>query len=353
MKKIAILIFLTMVMVSASAVPVFADDNKVYTIKFAWNDMWGPKFRASQIYRPGGEMERMLSERSNGRLKMKIISRMFPGTDIIKAVATGKADAGDVPMVYHSGTYPLWNWGEIPGIVNMNPMIGFGEELAVYNDPKVKAFYDKTMGKIGLKFWFVTQWDPCNGIWSKKEIKTLDDVKGLKIWTPGYLPTKGMKALGASTVSMPGSEVAPALMTGAIDASLQPMAYGYSIGLAKIAKHFTLTPISPTWSAVTVVNKKFFAKLPQDLQDIFLEVGMELQQMVNLSTQAEYVLSADAVDMSGIKRSELEPASKAEAQKRLKVIEEEWIKLSGKEGQELLPLVKDAVKRHRAFKTGK
>ena len=353
MKMTGMLIFLTMAMGLFFAVPTFAADDKVHTIRFAWNDMWGPKSRASQIYRPGGEMEKMIHERSNGRLKMESMSRRFPGTDIIQDVARGKADAGDLHMVYHSGIYPLWNWDEIPGIVNMNPMTGVSEELDIYNDPKVRASYDKTMGKIGLKFWFVTQWDPCNGIWSKKEIKTLDDIKGLKIWTPGYLPTRGMRALGASTVSMPGSEAAPALMTGAIDAALQPMGYGYSIGLAKIAKYFTRIPISPTRSSVTVVNEKFFAELPKDLQKIFQEVGLELQQRVNQSTQAGYALSADAVDLAGIKRSELDPAAIVEAQKKLKVIEEEWVTLSGKEGRELLPLVKDAANRHRDLKSVK
>ena len=353
MKNIGTLIFLTMAMGLVFAVPTFAADDKVHTIRFAWNDMWGPKSRASQIYRSGGEMEKMIHERSNGRLKMESISRRFPGTDIIQDVARGKADAGDLHMVYHSGIYPLWNWDEIPGIVNMNPMTGVSEELDIYNDPKVRACYDKTMGKIGLKFWFVTQWDPCNGIWSKKEIKTLDDIKGLKIWTPGYLPAKEMKALGASTVSMPGTEAAPALMTGAIDAALQPMGYGYSIGMAKIARYFTRIPISPTRSSVTVVNEKFFAKLPKDLQKIFQEVGLELQQMLNRSTQAGYSLSADALDLAGIKRSELDPASKTEAQKKLKIIEKKWLTLSGKEGRELLPLVKDAANRHRASKSKK
>ena len=351
MKTTEMLIFFTMAVGLFFAVPTFAADDNVHTIRFAWNDMWGPNSRAFQIYRPGGEMEKMIHERSNGRLKLESMSRRFPGTDVIQDVARGRADAGDLHMVYHSGIYPLWDWDEIPGIVNMNPMTGVSEELVIYNDPKIRACYDKTMGKIGLKFWFFTQWDPCNGIWSKKEIKTLDDIKGLKIWTPGYLSTKGMKALGASTVSMPGSEAAPALMTGAIDAALQPMGYGYSIGLAKIAKYFTRIPISLTKSSVTVVNEKFFAKLPKDLQKIFQEVGLELQQMVNQSTPAGYAVSADAVDLAGIKRNELDPAASVEAQKKLKVIEEEWVTLSGKEGRELLPLVKDAANRHRDLKS--
>ena len=52
--------------------------DKVYELKFAWNDIWGPKFRASQVYRPCGEMQRLVQERTNGRVKLKIISKMFP-----------------------------------------------------------------------------------------------------------------------------------------------------------------------------------------------------------------------------------------------------------------------------------
>jgi len=36
-------------------IPLNASANdKVYELKFAWNDIWGPKFRASQVYRPCG-----------------------------------------------------------------------------------------------------------------------------------------------------------------------------------------------------------------------------------------------------------------------------------------------------------
>ncbi len=353
MKMTGMLIFLTVAMRLFFAVPTFAADDKVHTIRFAWNDMWGPKSLAYQIYSPGGEMEKMIHEKSNGRLKMVSMSRRFPGTDIIQDVNRGKADAGDLTMVYHSGIYPLWNWDEIPGIVNRNPMTGGSEKLDIYNDPKVRAFYDRTMGKMGLKFWFVTQWDSCTGIWSKKEIKTLDDIKGLKIRSPGYLSTRGMRALGASTVSMPASEVAPALITGAIDAVLHPMGYGYSAGLAKIANYFTRIPISPTNSSVTVVNEIFFAKLPKDLQKIFLEVGLDFQQKIRQPAHAEYYFSADAIDLSGIKRSELDPAALIEAQKKLKAIEDEWVTLAGNGGRELLPLVKDAANRLRDLKNKK
>jgi len=332
-----------------------AADKKVYKLKFAWNDIWGPKFRASQVYRPGGEMERMLYERSGGRIQLEIIPRMFPSGDMFTAVAKKKADMGDVAMPWLSGTYPIWNWGEIPGIVDSDPVKGLAEELAVYQDKEVQKIYDKTLAKFGLKFWFVTQWDPANGIWSNKEITTLEDLKGMKIRVGGYLPTQGIKALGASPVTIAGSELAPAMMAGTIDGVLTSLGYGYSIGLGKVSKYFSLTPLSPTWTAVTLINKKSFDALPADLQEVVMQVGSEVQQMVSLSTTAEYVMSLDTVDLSGVKRTRLEDKAQAEAVAASSVVEKEWLNADGPwkdERPALLTAVKKAIDKYRDF-TGK
>lgn len=330
-------------------------DQQVYKLKFAWNDIWGPKFRASQIYRPGGEMQRMLYERSGGRIQLEIIPRMFSSNDLFMAVAKGKADMGDVPMPWLSGTYPIWNWGEIPGIVSEDPVSGLAEELAVYQDPKVQAIYDETLKKFKLKYWFITQWDPANGIWSNKEITRLDDLKGMKIRVGGYLPTQGIKALGASPVTISGSELAPAMMAGTIDAVLTSLGYGYSIGLSKVSKYFTLTPLSPTWTAVTVMNRETFESLPEDLQAVVMDVGRELQQMVSLSTTAEYVMSLDTVDLSGVKRTRFEGAELEKVIAQCQSVEKEWLEVDGpwkSKRPELLEAVKAAVANYRSF-TGK
>lgn len=330
-------------------------DGKVYTLKFAWNDIWGPKFRASQIYRPGGEMQRMLFERSGGRLQLEIIPRMFSSNDMFMAVAKGKADMGDVPMPWLSGTYPIWNWGEIPGIVNEDPVKGLAEELAVYKDPEVLRIYDDTLAKFKLKFWFVTQWDPANGIWSNKNVTKVSDLKGMKIRVGGYLPTNGIKALGASPVTISGSELAPAMMAGTIDAVLTSLGYGYSIGLSKVSKYFTLTPLSPTWTAVTLMNRKAYDSLPPDLQQVVMDVGQELQQMVSLSTTAEYVMSLDTVDLSGVKRTRFEGGEQKTAMTNVAVVEKEWLNVDGPwkaKRPELLAAVKAAVNNYRSF-TGK
>lgn len=324
--------------------------DKVYELTFAWNDIWGPKFRASQVYRPCGEMERMVHEATNGRVKMKIISKMFPTNQLLESVATGKADATDLPTPWLSGTYPLLNWGIIPNIVSADPVNALGEELAAYEDPNVLEILDKRLKEVNLKFWFVTQWDPANGIWSKNEIKTVDDMQGMKMSVAGgFYGNLGAKNMGASAVAITSAELAPAMMTGTVDGVLTSLGYGYSIGLAKVSKYYTLTPLNPTWTAFTVINRKTYDAMPPDLQKALMDVGKELQRMVCLSTTAEYVMSLDTVALSGVERKVFPPAEQKKALEMCKVVEEKWLKDTGDEGKELLKAVEDAVSRYRNF----
>ena len=345
MKKLLTLLFVFVLAIPAAA---FADD-KVYELTVAWNDIWGPKFRASQVYRPGGELERLVYERTNGRVKLKIISKMFPTEQLFQAVATGKVDIADVAMPWESSTYPLWNWGEIPGIVSTNPIVGLAEEEAVYNDLKVREIYDRTMTKYNLKFWFVTQWDPANGIWSKETINSLADLGNMKIRAGGYFPTVGLSAIGGTPVTVAGSELGPAMISGTIDGVLTSLGFGYSIGLAQVSKQFTVTPLSPTWSAVTVINKKKFDSLPPELQEAVMEAGRDVQRMVSLSTIAEYILSTEILQLAGVRVAEFPEGDKAKLNEASKAVEAEWLKQTGDDGQELVSAVRAAVEKYRAF----
>lgn len=348
---VSILSVFTLILILAMPLSGVCADKKVYELKFAWNDIWGPKFRASQVYRPGGEMHRMVSERTNGRVKLKIVSKMFPTGQLLESVAMGKADASDLAMPWLSGTYPLLNWGIIPNIVTADPVKALGEELAVYEDPEVLKIIDERLKEVNLKLWFVTQWDPANGIWSKKEIKAVDDIKGMKMSVAGgFYSNLGAKNMGASAVAVTSAELAPAMMTGTVDAVLTSLGYGYSIGLAKVSKYYTLTPLNPTWTAFTVLNRKTYDAMPSDLQKDLMDVGRELQRMVSLSTTAEYVMSLDTVALSGVEQKSLSPAEQAKAVEKCKVVEEKWLEETGDRGVKLLKAVNEAVSRYRNFK---
>ncbi len=105
----------------------------------------------------------------------------------------------------------------------------------------------------------------------KKPIRTLADLKGMKIRTPSANQSRWLKALGATPVSMPITQVYRALETGRVDALLVPPSVIKSFKIGEVAKHFT-TGLAEAFGRspfFVVMNKKSWAGLT-DSQKILI-----------------------------------------------------------------------------------
>ncbi|MBK20155.1 MAG: C4-dicarboxylate ABC transporter substrate-binding protein [Rhodospirillaceae bacterium] len=105
----------------------------------------------------------------------------------------------------------------------------------------------------------------------KKPIRTLADLKGMKIRTPSANQSRWLKALGATPVSMPITQVYRALETGRVDALLVPPSVIKSFKIGEVAKHYT-TGLAAAFGRspfFLVMNKKAWAGL-SDSQKILI-----------------------------------------------------------------------------------
>ena len=123
------------------------------------------------------------------------------------------------------------------------------------------------------------------GGWFRKEIKSLDDLKGLKIRIPGF-GAEVFAALGAVPQSLPGGEIYPALERGAIDAAEWVGPYDdEKLGFFKVARFYYY----PGWwepgpILSFYVNKEQWEKLPKPYQSAFESAAAE----ANLNMLAAY-----------------------------------------------------------------
>ncbi len=156
-----------------------------------------------------------LQDMSDGRFQVQYFAggeRVKP-FDSFDEVASGNAQAYHAADYYWKGKHPGWAYyTSVPfGLTytEFNAWIqwGGGQEL-----------WDKLAAEFGLKCM------PCGntgvqmGGWFRKEINSPDDLKGLKMRIPG-LGGDVMAKLGASPVSLPGSQIYENLVSGAIDAT--------------------------------------------------------------------------------------------------------------------------------------
>jgi TRAP-type mannitol/chloroaromatic compound transport system substrate-binding protein len=124
---------------------------------------------------------------------------------------------------------------------------------------------DKTSyNPLGLKFLPMGNTGNQMGGWYAKEINTVADLDGLKFRMPG-LGGEVLKTFGVNVILLPGSEVLPALSSGAIDGTewIGPAA-DMGKGLFKVVKNYYY----PGWhEPATILDGFFDAKAWEALDD--------------------------------------------------------------------------------------
>lgn len=111
------------------------------------------------------------------------------------------------------------------------------------------------------------------GGWFREEINSLEDLKGIKMRTPGFAG-EVMSELGVAVTNIPPGELYSALERGTIDAlEWVGPALDFSMGFHQIAKNYYSGWQEPGAEVQFLINKETWDKLPKDLQEV-LRVSM-------------------------------------------------------------------------------
>lgn len=156
-----------------------------------------------------------IADMSDGRIQVEYFAggeRVKP-FDSFDEVASGNAQFYHGAEYYWKGKHPGWAYftavpfGLTYTEINAWIRFGGGQEL-----------WDELAGGFGLKGLMCGNTGVQMGGWFRKEMNSADDFKGLKMRIPG-LGGDVLAKLGASPVSLPGSQIYENLVSGAIDAT--------------------------------------------------------------------------------------------------------------------------------------
>ncbi|SDD54654.1 TRAP transporter substrate-binding protein DctP [Ruegeria marina] len=118
-----------------------------------------------------------------------------------------------------------------------------------------------------------------NLIHSNRPIRSLDDFRGLNLRMPGGIVADCFEAIGARTIALAGSEVQPALASGAIDAAdFTGPAMNYDLGFADVSKYIVMGPTStpclhqPVDLTIVVFNQDVWNSFTAATQDLLTEL---------------------------------------------------------------------------------
>jgi TRAP-type transport system periplasmic protein len=209
-----------------------------------------------------------IQKRTGGRVQITI----YPAGSLTKAdqcyegVIKGISDLGMSCFAYTRGRFPLLEGLDLP--------VGYPNGMAATRiaNAIVQKYQPAELGDV--KVLYVHAHGP--GILaSKKPVKTLADLKALKVRATG-LSAKIVEALGGTPVAMSQPETYEALSKGVVEATLCPIETlkGWKQGEA-IEYVVDSSAIGYTTAMFVVMNKDKWAKLPPDVQKVFTDVSQE------------------------------------------------------------------------------
>ncbi len=139
------------------------------------------------------------------------------------------------------------------------------------------------------------------GGWFRKEIKTLEDLKGLKMRIAGP-GGEVMKRLGVTVQTIPPNEIFQALQTGAVDAVEWVGPYDdEKLGFQRIARYYYY----PGWwepaAALEIqVNLKEWAKLPKEYQEAIRSAALEINMLIPARYDARNAAALKRLQAAGV-----------------------------------------------------
>lgn len=250
----------TAVAATTVAAPAIAKEVIHWNMVTSWpKNLPGPGISAQKL-------ADRITTLSNGRLKVKLhaVGELVPWNGVFDAVSEGTAE------LYHS--VPTY-WGSKSQAIMLFGSQPFGlladEQVGWLKHGGGQALYDEVYEQFNLKPFLCgnsgQQWQG----WFRKEIKSVDDLKGLKYRTSG-LGSDVMAKLGVAVQKMGGQDMFQALQSGALDAGEFVCPWTDSaLGFYQVAKYYYWPGLGePASAEECVINKKAYEALPKDLQEI-------------------------------------------------------------------------------------
>ena len=228
-------------------------------------------------------LARYIGEMSGGRLTVQVYGagELVPAFEVFDAVEQGVAQMGHSASYYWKGKSPTFQFfSALPFGMTASEMSGW-----LYKGGGLEL-WEEAYRPFGLLPMPVGDTFVQMGGWFRRELRSVEDLQGLRMRIPG-LGGEVLRRAGGTPVNIPGGELLVAMQTGNIDAVEWVGPWNdLAFGLHRVADYYYY----PGWQEPCVVtegtvNRAAYERLPEDLQAIVRVAA----QAARLDMQAEYM----------------------------------------------------------------
>ncbi|MGE0424741.1 MAG: TRAP transporter substrate-binding protein [Reyranellaceae bacterium] len=270
-----------------------------------------------------------VKERTGGKLLITIHpgGALFKAPDIKRAVQTGQAQIGEILISNFENEDPVYGLDVVPFLATSYPD---AKKLWTVQKPAL----EKKLAAQGMISLFVVPWPP-QGLYAKKEITQLSDMKGLKFRAYNRGTSRIAELTGAQPITIQAAELSQALATGKADSFISSGATGVDSKVWEQLTHFYDTQ---AWlpKDMVLVSKAAFDKLDEATRKIVLEEAAKAE-MAGWA-ESEKLAKGFLVTLAKNGMKVAPPSAKlaAEYKELGKKLTEEWLQKAGAEGKALV-----------------
>jgi TRAP-type transport system periplasmic protein len=280
---------------------------------------------------------------TGGKLKINVHANasLFKAPEIKRAVQGGQAQIGEILLANFSNENALYALDGLPHLAT-----GYADAKKLYDAQRPAL--DKLLASQGMKLLFSVPWPP-QGIYTKKEIQSVADMRGIKWRAYSPATAKIAELIGAQPVQIQAAELTQALATGVVESYMSSGSTGYD---SKTYEHIKNWYDTEAWlpKNAVIVNVKALEALDKPTQEAVLKAAAEAEQRGWKISQEKNEWYKKALVEKGMKIHKPSPKLVADMQQVGTIMVADWEKQAGADGQAVLAAFRGNAKTAAAKK---
>ena len=280
------------------------------------------------------EFAKNVTKKSGG--KLQIVTHpggsLFKGGEIFRAVRTGQAQIGERFMSALGKEDPLLEIDSQPFLAT-----SYTDAMKLYKASKDEIA--KSLDEKGLVFLYAVPW-PAQGLYSKKEINNVGDLKGLKFRAYNSATIRIAEFTGMAPTKIEAAEISQAFSTGAVESMITSPTTGKNKKIWENGVKYFYDIAAWFPKNMIIVNKDAWNNLDKATQDLVRkEAALAERKGRQLSKQGN-VADKKALSDAGMKVGKVNSALKKHFEEVGAKMSKEWADRAGSRGQAVLAAFK-------------
>ena len=190
-------------------------------------------YSASNFHSENGvEFANCVTEGTAGEIEITVHpgGSLIAGADIKRAIQTGQVQLGERILSGHQNENAIFGFDSIPFLA---PSFEASDKLWKAAKPKI----EELLAEQNLTLLYNVPWPP-QGLYFKKEVNTIEDMKGVKFRSYNNATSRLAELTGMLPVTIEAAELSQAFATGVAESMISSGATGYDQKVWESLTHF-------------------------------------------------------------------------------------------------------------------